>query len=893
MDPKVLLAVYAKISQTYKDKEGRRFLSFPYLSYYSFDPDLLTQIGKDTGQMTAKSLQMMNDFSRHVNVPVKSSVYNSSSELYLWDVYSDIVNGAVVATGPESEAGNRKEYEDAINFLYADGNSLRQNFTPAYAKYRELDDQLYNVLSELTYATCDPARKDELTRQKADLEMRLATEGHASEVKNALAVIESMTKNNPACIWEKLKNDFEPDRSALRTPEGISFYPTYIYPSDINTKEWEKVVMYEDEIKKLSKEAPEEIKDLLSDVKDSDELVGITFECRSLKLDRPWMDSDVFESNQWRFLESDNHLPLSCGLKSQYGRFPAYVTSLILTRNVQVHTRTQQLQRVSSSRMRLQPKSKVVTKINTTVVDELNAITILAYNCKKLDVCPNPDPKADWGAGFHQGVLKLRQSDGGTIEAKVNGSVVDGGYFNEWQDITLTAEPDDGYILDSWMVNSQKYPSSSLKLTISMCSGGLDIRPVWKRGEKLKDKDYDISDDGKTLLKWLGNSAEVDMNASSELLKIERIGPDAFAQNQSLRRIHVGEHVWKIDKGAFNSCRKLEKIFVPASVNSIDEDWFSPMRSFEYPKIEVDSGNEVYEIVDGLLMDKGNVMNVKVATCSGCGKKYYYTYRMASASCPSCAAALTECDETVKIPRPERYLDFAHDKEAVITSLRKYFSSRSWLSKEFKNAIPVIELNISKVYLTSWQVDVDIKSDYQARVTKTENKAEGTPPVETIVKVDGEHESQIRKFQIPMTSFAGGSITMGCFDDAEKFDDGKVLNDALAELPDKSTAASLMKAQKLIEDNVRSNIVNKDRRISGKYELDITNYYSRLKYQPNLSPFWIGRYEFGEKVYEVLVNASNGKIVKCDYPKDEKKALIAGLIAAGIVAAGILLAILL
>ena len=323
MDPQVLLAVYAKISQTYKDKEGRRFLSFPYLGYYSFDPDLLTQIGKDTGQMSAKSLQMMNDFSRHVNVPVKSSVYNSSSELYLWDVYSDIVNGAVVATGPESEAGNRKEYEDAINFLYADGNSLRQNFTPAYAKYRELDDQLYNVLSELTYATCDPARKDELTRQKADLEMRLTTEGHASEVKNALAVIESMTKNNPACIWEKLKNDFEPDRSALRTPEGISFYPTYIYPCDINTKEWEKVVMYEDEIKKLSKEAPEEIKALLPDVDDSDELVGITFECRSLKLERPWMDSDVFESDQWRFLESDNHLPLSCGLKSQYGRFPA------------------------------------------------------------------------------------------------------------------------------------------------------------------------------------------------------------------------------------------------------------------------------------------------------------------------------------------------------------------------------------------------------------------------------------------------------------------------------------------------------------------------------------------------------------------------------------------
>ena len=126
MDPKVLLAVYAKISQTYKDKEGRRFLSFPYLSYYSFDPDLLTQIGKDTGQMTAKSLQMMNDFSRHVNVPVKSSVYNSSSELYLWDVYSDIVNGAVVATGPESGAENRKEYEEAMTKY--DSSQLQYNY---------------------------------------------------------------------------------------------------------------------------------------------------------------------------------------------------------------------------------------------------------------------------------------------------------------------------------------------------------------------------------------------------------------------------------------------------------------------------------------------------------------------------------------------------------------------------------------------------------------------------------------------------------------------------------------------------------------------------------------------------------------------------------------------
>ena len=307
----------------YSDKEGRKFLSFPYRNHYTLDPELLTMLGGKTAAETSAALQHMNEFSRIVNLPARSIVFDQDNERLLWDVYSEIVNGAVMATGPEASSENQLEYEKALMYLYTDGDSLRSTMTPIYAKYREIDDQLYNVISEMTYAAGDQAKLDELRRRKNDLENRLSIEGHEMEVKKALNIIESVTRNSPACIWERLKNNFSTGGSSRTTPDGSTFYPTYIYPSNVHLQQWEKITLDEEAINKLSEDAPEELKALLDGSNSEEKIVEVSFECRSVKLDRPWMDSDVFDSDQWRFLESDDHLPLSCGLTSQHGTFPA------------------------------------------------------------------------------------------------------------------------------------------------------------------------------------------------------------------------------------------------------------------------------------------------------------------------------------------------------------------------------------------------------------------------------------------------------------------------------------------------------------------------------------------------------------------------------------------
>ena len=890
MDSKALLAVLSKVRQMYSDKEGRKFLSFPYRNHYTLDPELLTMLGGKTAAETSAALQHMNEFSRIVNLPARSIVFDQDNERLLWDVYSEIVNGAVMATGPEASSENQLEYEKALMYLYTDGDSLRSTMTPIYAKYREIDDQLYNVISEMTYAAGDQAKLDELRRRKNDLENRLSIEGHEMEVKKALNIIESVTRNSPACIWERLKNNFSTGGSSRTTPDGSTFYPTYIYPSNVHLQQWEKITLDEEAINKLSEDAPEELKALLDGSNSEEKIVEVSFECRSVKLDRPWMDSDVFDSDQWRFLESDDHLPLSCGLTSQHGTFPAYVTALILARNLHIRTAKETLKKVKVTQMRLQPKTAKLKTVVQTSVDQYNDIMILAYDCKKLDVCPRPDPDADWGGKLRQGELSIIQAPGGTIEAKVNDTIVDGGFFNEWKEICLTAIPDDGHLLESWMVNSERYPSSSIHLNIKMCTGGLTIRPTWKKGEALKEKDFDISPDGKTLLKWRGKDAELDMNASSELFNVECIGKDAFAKNRYLRRLNISEKVVSIEESAFSDCHMLEKLIIPASVTHINPEWFSPMSSFTYPEIVIEPSNKVYEVVDGIVMDKGDVMTAKLASCPKCSLQYYYQYNLPNQLCPSCGNPLTIKDETMKIARPEKLLDFKTEEASVISTLRNKCSKGSFLADDFKAALPSLEFRISKVYLPSYMMNVNVNAKYTAHIIKTETVAEGTQPVEKKEKLEGTFETQIKQYSVPVTAISKGSAYIGSFSDADRFRDS-ILAEALAEVPAQNISKGLQTAQDLIEQNVRAMIIQK--KVSGASELMINSKYSDLKLHHNLSPCWLGNYEFSGTRYKILVDGHTGRILECPYPQDKKKKLKISLIVIGAIAAAILLAILL
>lgn len=119
-----------------------------------------------------------------------------------------------------------------------------------------------------------------------------------------------------------------------------------------------------------------------------------------------------------------------------------------------------------------------------------------------------------------------------------------------------------------------------------------------------EEKEFELSADGKTLVKWNGNNAVVNMNDYPELQTVEIIGSaafgttdyfssnelfteitltdnittiedNAFASCVVLEKVNLGSKIQSIGVGAFMSCEKLNNVVLPASVTSIGRACFS------------------------------------------------------------------------------------------------------------------------------------------------------------------------------------------------------------------------------------------------------------------------------------------------------------------------------
>ena len=98
----------------------------------------------------------------------------------------------------------------------------------------------------------------------------------------------------------------------------------------------------------------------------------------------------------------------------------------------------------------------------------------------------------------------------------------------------------------------------------------------------ISKKDYELSTDGKTLLKWKNvNTRFIDMNADPILKDVTKIANNAFygAINgvgyMELTTIFIGDNVTEIGTNAFNSCYKLKSIDLPDGITQITEGAFA------------------------------------------------------------------------------------------------------------------------------------------------------------------------------------------------------------------------------------------------------------------------------------------------------------------------------
>ena len=94
--------------------------------------------------------------------------------------------------------------------------------------------------------------------------------------------------------------------------------------------------------------------------------------------------------------------------------------------------------------------------------------------------------------------------------------------------------------------------------------------------------DYDLSPDGKTLLKWKNpNTRFIDMNANPKLKEVTKIGNNAFygsinhIGDMELVSIFIGDNVTEIGTNAFNACYKLKSVDLPDGITKINDGTFA------------------------------------------------------------------------------------------------------------------------------------------------------------------------------------------------------------------------------------------------------------------------------------------------------------------------------
>ena len=91
-------------------------------------------------------------------------------------------------------------------------------------------------------------------------------------------------------------------------------------------------------------------------------------------------------------------------------------------------------------------------------------------------------------------------------------------------------------------------------------------------GKNINNEDYQLSDDGKTLIKWLNPKTRfIDMDADPRLREVETIATLAFDGGKvpyELRTFVIGNKVKNIEAKAFNGCLKLTTVEIDENAKS-------------------------------------------------------------------------------------------------------------------------------------------------------------------------------------------------------------------------------------------------------------------------------------------------------------------------------------
>ena len=452
MDSLAQLALMAKAKLVF-EQEGT-FLSFPATTPLSYHPEDL----KFDQKSSSSEMAVFSDFSRITNSLSKGVIFEPTFDSFLWDIYLDVLQNAQVSEGTLT-AQQQQDLDSAAAFLHSQGPQGILTDSAELIAYRQYQQsymlamQNYKAKQMTASASNDPKVQEQwqdtdepIARAQVQFaETEWETTGFKVQIEHAEQVVNTLTALSPQLKWQNWIEQCNPDIDFLTDPSNQIFGPTTYSPSNIiDQTNWPSFTISSQEIPKLLGQAPKELTELFGNISGNSSLDSLSFEFCNVTLNRSWFRPEVLDAKFWRFADPSIHL--SDGKVPPNGLWPAYITGLVLARNITeiIHKPTGIIDSspiksfppvlhgsilVPPPDVKTLPVAKKTQPILRPVLSPLvipnpllgrqvpqaisspaqtppsavtqpspttNEISILAFICKSLPQCPNPDPDLNW-----------------------------------------------------------------------------------------------------------------------------------------------------------------------------------------------------------------------------------------------------------------------------------------------------------------------------------------------------------------------------------------------------------------------------------------------------------------------------------------------------------------
>lgn len=389
-----------------------RFLSFQMPGIPVSPKDLGFRLPTtESGLTPQQALNTAADFARLVNfIPAVDSIWSTDGRI-LWNEYETILTQARVAASVRT-ASETAELQQARDFLFRKqqitdplGNS-REELVDSFelAAYKQYQTaylsvlEQYNMFKLTAQNSTDPAVQADWQAKEPVYKAAVSSaytdwiaKGYKAEVEEAFADIDRISKRNPQLIWAEWNEEL--DQSKRSDLTGQNFYDTNFYPDNFyqpnSRSAWTKLTLDASEIAALSAKASTSTRNLANSAIAPEtqaidlEVIRLSVELIQIPIIRSWFNPSVFQSGFWQW--ADGRQALSDGQDPPKGSLPAYTTSVIFARNLEVELKpnseknAQVISKLQSGKLMLLgplPLRRIPPQVDPRSVTKLNASTL-------------------------------------------------------------------------------------------------------------------------------------------------------------------------------------------------------------------------------------------------------------------------------------------------------------------------------------------------------------------------------------------------------------------------------------------------------------------------------------------------------------------------------------